>query len=57
MNQARIIADEAIIFMMNKSNMTREQIVKAIDDGHEATCKYFSELCAIGMMEYLKQNQ
>lgn len=54
MNKARIVADEALEFMVKKSGISREAIVKAIDDGHEATCKYFAQLCAVGMVEALK---
>lgn len=55
MNKAIIVADEALEFMAKKAGISRKEIVKAIDDGHEATCKYFAQLCAIGMLEAVKQ--
>ena len=53
---AIVIADEALNFMANKAKISREEVVKLIDEKHESTCKYFADLVAIGYTELMKSN-
>ena len=53
---AIIIADEALNFMANRANISREEVVRLIDEKHESTCKYFASLVAIGYTELMKSN-
>ena len=51
---AIVIADEALNFMANQAGISREEVVKLIDEKHESTCKYFADLVAIGYSELMK---
>ena len=53
---AIVIADEALNFMANRAKISREEIVKLIDEKHESTCEYFANLVAIGYTELMKSN-
>ena len=53
---AIIIADEALNFMAKRANISREEVVRLIDEKHESTCKYFASLVAIGYSELMKSN-
>ena len=53
---AIIIADEALNFMAKQAKISREEIVRLIDEKHESTCKYFADLVAIGYTELMKSN-
>ena len=53
---AIVIADEALNFMANKAKISREEVVKLIDEKHESTCNYFASLVAIGYSELMKSN-
>ena len=53
---AIVIADEALEFMANKAKISREEVVKLIDEGHESTCNYFASLVAIGCTELMESN-
>lgn len=53
---AIVIADEALDFMAKRAKISREEIVKLIDEKHESTCKYFASLVAIGYTELMKSN-
>ena len=53
---AIIIADEALNFMANRANISREEVVRLIDEKHESTCEYFASLVAIGYTELMKSN-
>ena len=51
---AIVIADEALDFMAKRANISREEVVRLIDEKHESTCKYFADLVAIGYTELMK---
>lgn len=51
-----VIADEALNFMAKRANISREEVVRLIDEKHESTCKYFASLVAIGCTELMKSN-
>ena len=53
---AIVIADEALDFMAKRANISREEVVRLIDEQHESTCKYFASLVAIGCTELMKSN-
>ena len=53
---AIVIADEALNFMANRAKISREEVVRLIDEKHESTCKYFANLVAIGYTELMKSN-
>jgi len=53
---AIVIADEALNFMAKQAKISREEIVRLIDERHESTCKYFADLVAIGYTELMKSN-
>lgn len=53
---AIVIADAALDFMANRANISREEVVRLIDEKHESTCKYFADLVAIGYTELMKSN-
>lgn len=53
---AIVIADEALDFMAKRANISREEVVRLIDEQHESTCKYFADLVAIGYTELMKSN-
>lgn len=53
---AIVIADEALDFMAKRANISREEVVRLIDEKHESTCKYFADLVAIGYTELMKSN-
>ena len=53
---AIVIADEALNFMANQAGISREEVVRLIDEKHESTCKYFADLVAIGYTELMKSN-
>ena len=53
---AIVIADEALNFMAKRAKISREEIVRLIDEKHESTCKYFADLVAIGYTELMKSN-
>lgn len=53
---AIVIADEALDFMAKRANISREEVVRLIDEKHESTCKYFASLVAIGYTELMKSN-
>ena len=53
---AIVIADEALAFMAKRANISREEVVRLIDEKHEPTCKYFADLVAIGYTELMKSN-
>lgn len=53
---AIVIADEALDFMAKRANISREEVVRLIDEKHESTCKYFASLVAIGYSELMKSN-
>ena len=55
-DRAIVIADEALDFMAKRTNISREEIVRLIDEKHESTCKYFADLVAIGYAELMKSN-
>ena len=50
------IADEALNFMAKRANISREEVVRLIDEKHESTCKHFADLVAIGYTELMKSN-
>lgn len=39
-----------------RAKISREEIVKLIDEKHESTCEYFANLVAIGYAELMKSN-
>ena len=53
---AIVIADEALNFMAKQAGISREEVVKLIDEKHESVCKYFADLVAIGYSELMKSN-
>lgn len=53
---AIVIADEALDFMAKRANISRDEVVRLIDEKHESTCKYFANLVAIGYTELMKSN-
>ena len=53
---AIVIADEALDFMAKRANISREEVVRLIDEKHESTCKYFADLVSIGYTELMKSN-
>ena len=53
---AIVIADEALDFMAKRASISREEVVRLIDEKHESTCKYFADLVAIGYTELMKSN-
>lgn len=55
-DRAIVIADEALNFMAKRANISREEVVRLIDEKHESTCKYFASLVAIGCTELMKSN-
>ena len=55
-DRAIVIADEALNFMANRAKISREEVVRLIDEQHESTCKYFADLVAIGYSELMKSN-
>ena len=52
---AIVIADEALDFMAKRANISREEVVRLIDE-HESTYKYFASLVAIGYGELMESN-
>lgn len=53
---AVVIADEALNFMAKQAGISREEVVKLIDEKHESTCEYFASLVSIGYTELMKSN-